>query len=58
MSKAKSPKRGEVWERELRTPPRRLEIAKRLLVVVISEDAVGRLPLRIVPITELEARLR
>ena len=44
--------------RELRPRPG-VEIAKRRPAVVISEDAVGRLPLRIVvPITDLLARLR
>ena len=57
MSKAKeTPKRGEVWDVDF-DPPRGSEIGKKRPAVVISEDAIGRLPLRIVvPITQWTAR--
>jgi mRNA interferase MazF len=52
MSKAQAPKRGEVWDVNF-DPSQDAEIGKRRPAVVISEDAIGRLPLRIVvPITE------
>ncbi len=52
MLKAKAPKRGEVWDVNF-DPAQDAEIAKRRPAVVISEDAIGRLPLRIVvPITD------
>ncbi|MFO7906778.1 MAG: type II toxin-antitoxin system PemK/MazF family toxin [Pirellulaceae bacterium] len=55
MSKAK-PRRGEVWDVDF-DPPRGAEINKQRPAVVISEDAIGRLPLRIVvPITEWDSR--
>jgi mRNA interferase MazF len=57
MSKAtKTPKRGEIWDVDC-DPPKGAEISKKRPAVVISEDAIGRLPLRIVvPITEWDAR--
>lgn len=52
MSKAQAPKRGEVWDVNF-DPAQDAEIGKRRPAVVISEDAIGRLPLRIVvPITD------
>ena len=56
MPKVKTPKRGEVWDVDF-DPPRGAEIGKTRPAVVISEDAIGRLPLRIVvPITEWNSR--
>jgi mRNA interferase MazF len=56
MSKVKIPKRGEVWDVDF-DPPQGAEIGKTRPAVVISEDAIGRLPLRIiVPITEWDSR--
>ena len=50
MSKTK-PKRGEVWDVNF-DPTQGAEINKTRPAVVISEDSMGRLPLRIVvPIT-------
>jgi mRNA interferase MazF len=52
MSKAQAPKRGEVWDVNF-DPAQDAEIGKRRPAVVVSEDAIGRLPLRIVvPITD------
>ncbi|MGA2621086.1 MAG: type II toxin-antitoxin system PemK/MazF family toxin [Thermoguttaceae bacterium] len=47
MSKHSVPKRGEVWDVNF-DPAQDAEIGKRRPAVVISEDALGRLPLRIV----------
>ena len=47
MSKAKKPKRGEIWDVDF-DPPKGAEIGKKRPAVVISEDAIGRLPLLIV----------
>jgi mRNA interferase MazF len=45
------PKRGEVWRVEF-DPSRGAEIRKRRPAVVVSINAVGKLPLRVVvPIT-------
>ena len=55
MSKAPAPQRGEVWDVDF-DPPQGAEIGKTRPAVVISEDAIGRLPLRIVvPITDWKA---
>jgi mRNA interferase MazF len=55
MSKAPAPKRGEVWDVDF-DPPQGAEIGKTRPAVVISEDAIGKLPLRIVvPITDWKA---
>jgi mRNA interferase MazF len=52
MSKATAPKRGEVWDVDF-DPSQGAEIGKTRPAVVISEDTMGRLPLRIVvPITD------
>lgn len=52
MSKVRKPLRGEVWDVNF-DPSRGAEIGKRRPAVVVSEDAIGRLPLRIVvPITD------
>ena len=53
MSKAKrTPKRDEIWDVDF-DPPKGAEIGTNRPAVVISEDAVGRLPLQIVvPITK------
>jgi len=55
MSKVQIPKRGEVWDVNF-DPSQGAEIRKQRPTVVISEDWVGRLPLRIVvPITDWKA---
>ena len=52
MPKVQVPKRGEVWDVNF-DPAQDAEIGKRRPAVVINEDAIGRLPLRIVvPITD------
>lgn len=52
MSNERKPKRGEVWDVNF-DPSQGAEIGKRRPAVVISDDAIGRLPLRIVvPITD------
>ena len=52
MSKAAAPKRGEVWDVDF-DPPQGAEIGKTRPAIVMSEDTVGRLPLRIVvPVTD------
>ena len=52
MSKAPAPKRGEVWDVNF-DPAQDAEIGKRRPAIVMSEDAIGRLPLRIVvPVTD------
>lgn len=54
MSKVKKPqpKRGEIWNVNF-DPPTGAEISKVRPAVVVSEDSIGRLPLKIVvPITE------
>lgn len=52
MSKAPIPKRGEVWNVNF-DPPQGAEMGKTRPALVISEDTIGRLPLRIVvPITD------
>lgn len=52
MPKTVTPRRGEVWDVRF-DPSLGAEIGKCRPAVVISEDAVGRLPLRIVvPITD------
>lgn len=52
MTKAPAPKRGEVWDVNF-DPTEGAEIQKTRPAVVISEDAIGRLPLRIVvPVTD------
>ena len=52
MSKTAAPKRGEVWDVNF-DPPQGAEIGKTRPAIVMSEDAVGRLPLRIVvPVTD------
>jgi len=51
-----SPQRGEVWLVNF-DPPTGAEIAKTRPAVVISDDAIGKLPLRIVvPITAWDPR--
>ena len=57
MSKAKkTPKRGEIWDVDF-DRPKGAEIGKKRPAVVVSEEAIGRLPLRIVvPITEWDTR--
>lgn len=56
MPKVTAPKRGEVWDVNF-DPTEGAEIGKKRPAVVISEDAIGRLPLRIVvPITEWDSR--
>jgi mRNA interferase MazF len=55
MSKVPAPKRGEVWDVNF-DPPQGAEIGKTRPAIVISEDAIGRLPLRIVvPVTDWKA---
>jgi mRNA interferase MazF len=52
MAKAQTPKRGEIWLVDF-DPAVGAEIRKARPAVVVSVDAVGRLPLRIVvPITD------
>jgi len=52
MSKVPAPKRGEVWDVNF-DPPQGAEIGKTRPAIVISEDAIGRLPLKIVvPVTD------
>ena len=52
MSKTPDPQRGEVWDINF-DPSTGAEIGKRRPAVVVSENAIGRLPLRIVvPITD------
>lgn len=56
MPKGTTAKRGEVWDVNF-DPQQGAEIGKTRPAVVISEDAIGRLPLRIVvPITEWDDR--
>ncbi|MBN2023065.1 MAG: type II toxin-antitoxin system PemK/MazF family toxin [Pirellulales bacterium] len=55
MSKTPAPKRGEVWDVDF-DPPQGAEIGKTRPAIVISEDVIGRLPLRIVvPVTDWKA---
>lgn len=50
------PRRGEIWLVDF-DPAAGSEIAKRRPAVVVNDDAVGRLPLRIVvPITDWKER--
>jgi len=52
MAKARTPKRGEIWLIDF-DPAIGAEIRKARPAVVVSLDAIGRLPLRIVvPITD------
>ena len=56
MATAPAPKRGEVWLVDF-DPALGAEIRKVRPAVVISPDAIGRLPLRlIVPVTDWQAR--
>jgi mRNA interferase MazF len=56
MSTVPDPRRGEIWRADLE-PTRGDEIRKARPVVVISEDSIGRLRLRIVvPITDWDDR--
>lgn len=49
---SRKPRRGEVWDLNF-DPQQGAEIGKRRPAVVVSDDAIGRLPLRIVvPITD------
>ncbi len=49
---SRKPRRGEIWDVNF-DPQRGAEIGKRRPAVVVSDDAIGRLPLRIVvPITD------
>lgn len=51
-STTRKPRRGEVWDVNF-DPQQGAEIGKRRPAVVVSDDAIGRLPLRIVvPITD------
>lgn len=50
------PQRGEIWKVDFR-PPKGAEIDKVRPALVISSDAVGKLPLKVVvPITEWDNR--
>src|SRR5438270_4739621 len=52
MARAPAPKRGEVWLIDF-DPAVGAEIRKNRPAVVVSRDAIGRLPLRlVVPITD------
>jgi mRNA interferase MazF len=52
MSTAPMPKRGELWLIDF-DPPVGAEMAKIRPAVIVSEDHIGRLPLRlVVPITD------
>ncbi|MGI5924063.1 MAG: type II toxin-antitoxin system PemK/MazF family toxin [Lentisphaeria bacterium] len=56
MDDGESPRRGEIWLVDF-DPAAGSEIAKRRPAVVVNDDAVGRLPLRIVvPITDWKER--
>jgi mRNA interferase MazF len=56
MAKGPAPKRGEIWQVRF-DPASGAEIRKVRPAVVVSVDAVGRLPLRIVvPITDWQPR--
>ena len=58
MIKTKEPRRGEVWDIRF-DPSVGAEMRKIRPAVVISEDSIGRLPLRIVvPITDWKASYR
>ena len=51
-------KQGEIWEINL-SPTVGAEIKKKRLAVIINDDAVGVLPLRVVvPITEWKERFQ
>lgn len=55
MSTTSSPRRGEVWRINF-DPSIGAEIQKKRPAVVVNEDAIGKLPLRIiVPITEWQS---
>ena len=55
-TKLRQPKRGEIWYVDL-DPTIGAEIKKQRPVVVVSSDAVGKLPIKMVaPITEWDDR--
>jgi len=58
MTAAPDPRRGEIWRADLE-PTRGDEIRKTRPVVIVSDDNIGKLRLRIViPITDWDDRFR